>query len=191
MTNDVQTDPTTNTLGSSDVRTEQNANESFNTSKATQNMLLLPIDIETPHSHNLINKSDLLQSRLKAEAQISALKSYVKCEISGLNNKMDSLNERLNHLMHKETSHSKAFELLQESVTFLQRELHSKDEIIKTLLETQIAVLDTVSKWMTSNTMGNEENVLVIDNDNEILSAALPSRSLQTPSKENTKLKEH
>ena len=54
-------------------------------------MQLLLIDIETPHSHNLINKSDPLQSILKAEAQISALKSYVKCEISGLNNKMDSL----------------------------------------------------------------------------------------------------
>ena len=39
--------------------------------------------------------------------------------------------------------------------------------------------------------MGNEENLVVIDNDNEILPAALPSRSLQTPSKENTSLKEH
>ena len=91
LTNDIQTDPTTNLLESSDVRTEKSANKSFNTSKATQNTQLLLIDIETPHSHNLINKSDTLQSILKAEAQISALKSYVKCEISGLNNKMDSL----------------------------------------------------------------------------------------------------
>ena len=48
--------------------------------------------------------------------------------------------------MPNETSHSKAFELLQESVTFLKSELCSKDEIIKTLLETQTAVLDTDSK---------------------------------------------
>ena len=104
---------------------------------------------------------------------------------------MDFLNERLNHLMHNETSHSKAFELQQESATFLQSELCSKDEIIKTLLETQAAVLDTISKKRTSNTMGNEENAIVIDNDNKVLSAALPSRSLQTPSKENASLKEH
>ena len=91
---------------------------------------------------------------------------------------MDSLNERLNHLMHDETSHRTAIELLQESVTFLQSELRSKDEIIKTLLETQTAVLDTASEKRTSNTMGNEENVTVIDNGNGILSAALPSRSL-------------
>ena len=142
MTND----PITNTLESSNVRTEQNANESFNTSKVTQNTPLLPFDTETPHSHNLINKFDPLQGIFKAEAQISALRSYVKCEISGLNNKMDSLNERLNYLMYNETSHNKTFELIQESVTFLQSELRSKNQIIKTLLETQTAVLDTVSK---------------------------------------------
>ena len=48
--------------------------------------------------------------------------------------------------MHNEAFPSKTFELLQETVTFLQSELRSKDEIIKTLLETQITVLDTVSK---------------------------------------------
>ena len=39
--------------------------------------------------------------------------------------------------------------------------------------------------------MGNEEAVIAIDNDNEILSAASPSRSLQAPLKENNSLKEH
>ena len=75
LTNDVQTnddDPTTNTSETSDVRTEQNANESFNTSNSIQSTPLLTIDIETPHSHNLINKSDPLQNILRAEAQISA-----------------------------------------------------------------------------------------------------------------------
>ena len=79
MTNDVQTDPTTNTLESSDVHTEQNANESCNISMVTQNMLLLPVGTETPHSHKLINKSDLPESILKAEAEISTLKSREKC----------------------------------------------------------------------------------------------------------------
>lgn len=92
--------------------THHSTRHSFNTSKATQNSPSLPIDINTPHSHNLINKSDPLQSILKAEAQISDLESYVKCEICGLNNKMDSLHEKLNHLMHNKTSHSKVFELL-------------------------------------------------------------------------------
>ena len=79
LTNDVQTDPTTNTLESSDVHTEQNPNESFNISMVTQNMLLLPTGTETPHLHNLISKSDLLESILKVETDIPTLKSYVKC----------------------------------------------------------------------------------------------------------------
>ena len=68
LTNDVQTDPTTNTLESSDVRSEQNANQTSSTSKATQNTSLASIDIGTPHPHSLINKSDPLQGILKTEA---------------------------------------------------------------------------------------------------------------------------
>ena len=59
---------------------------------------------------------------------------------------MDSLDERLSHLMDNEISHSKAFELLQKSVTYVQSKQRSKDEISITLLETQTAVVDTVSK---------------------------------------------
>ena len=68
---------------------------------------------------------------------------------------MDSLNERLNHLMPNEISYSKAFELLQESVTYLQSKLRLKDEIIKTLRY--------CFEKKTSNIMGNEEKVIVID----------------------------
>ena len=39
--------------------------------------------------------------------------------------------------------------------------------------------------------MGNEENVIVIDIDQEILSATLPGRSFEAPSNENTSLKQH
>ena len=68
MTNDVQTDPTTNTLESSDVRSQQNAKQTSSTSKATQNTSLASIDIGTPRPHSLINKSDPLQGILKTEA---------------------------------------------------------------------------------------------------------------------------
>ena len=39
--------------------------------------------------------------------------------------------------------------------------------------------------------MGNGEFIIVIDNDNEILSAALPNRSLPAPSKKHTSLNKH
>ena len=101
---------------------------------------------------------------------------------------MDALTERLNHLMQNERFHSKKYELLQESVTFLQKK---KKEIIKILIETDTVALDTVSRKNTSSIMGNEENVIAIDNDNELFFAALPNRSLEAPAKENTGLKEH
>ena len=39
---------------------------------------------------------------------------------------------------------TKIYGILQDNIEFLQNELHSKDEIIKTLMETQTAVLETL-----------------------------------------------
>ena len=49
--------------------------------------------------------------------------------------------------MHNETSHSNAFELLQESVTFLQSELRSKDEIIKTFTAKNTVISPNFLAW--------------------------------------------
>ena len=42
---------------------------------------------------------------------------------------MDALNERLNHLMQNERFHSKKYELLQESVTFLQKKEKKRNHL--------------------------------------------------------------
>ena len=54
-----------------------------------------------------------------------------------LNDKIESLFERLNKMS--------ALEILQENISFLQKELTSKDEIIKALIETQTSILESVS----------------------------------------------
>ena len=41
-----------------------------------------------------MSKSLISQNKWKVEAQVTALKSYVKCEISIINNKIESLFER-------------------------------------------------------------------------------------------------
>ena len=41
-------------------------------------------------------------------------------------------------------SETKPYEILQDNIEFLQNELRSKDEIIKTLMETQTAVLENL-----------------------------------------------
>ena len=41
---------------------------------------------------------------------------------------------------------NKALEILQENISFLQKELTSKDEIIEILIETQTSILESVSR---------------------------------------------
>ena len=55
----------------------------------------------------------------------------------------------------KETK--KSNEVLQKNVTFLQNELIRKDEIIKSLLETQPSILETVSKPSVEEEKEEEE----------------------------------
>lgn len=53
---------------------------------------VFPININTPDSSNLIYKSASSQNT-KIEAHNTALKDYVKCEISSVNHKTESMFE--------------------------------------------------------------------------------------------------
>ena len=109
---------------------------------------ILPININTPNSSDIMNKSLLSQNKWKVESQVTALKSYVKCEISCTNNKIESLFECLNKMSSTE---EKALEILQETITFLQKELTCKNEIIKKLFERQASILRSVSCQKSKN----------------------------------------
>ena len=99
-------------------------------------------------------KSLLSQKKWKVEAQVLALKRYAKCEISSINNNIESLFEPLNKMSSTEY---KALEILQENISFLQKELTSKDEIIKALIETETSIFESVSYQKSKN----ESNKLV------------------------------
>ena len=81
------------------------------------------------------------------------MKSYMKCEISNIDQKVKSLYECFNGVKETEKSN----EVLQKNVTFLQNELIRKDEIIKSLLETQTSILETVSKPSVEEEKEEEE----------------------------------
>ena len=53
---------------------------------------VFPININTPNSSNVIYKSASSQNK-KIGAQNTALKDYVKCEISSVNHKTESMFE--------------------------------------------------------------------------------------------------
>ena len=81
------------------------------------------------------------------------MKSYIKCEISNVGQKIKSLYEWFNRV--KETK--KWNEVLQKMLIFLQNELIRKDEIIKSLLETQTSILETVLKPSVEEEKQEEE----------------------------------
>ena len=118
-----------------------------------ENSILL-FNINTPNLNDLMEKLPLSQNNWKVEAQVTALKSYVKCGISSINNKIESLFECLNKISSNE---KKTLEILQENISFLQKELTSKDEIIKALIEKQTSILESVS----NQKLKNESNKLV------------------------------
>ena len=85
---------------------------------------------------------------LKIEAQLSALKSYVDCELSTLTSKIDAFSDSLKHALanlQKRESNYANTDLLQQSIASLENELESKDRIIQSLLETQNMLTNSLS----------------------------------------------
>ena len=75
---------------------------------------------------------------MNMEAKFSALKSYLDCEISSLNSKVDLFIESLKETITKvEKSDSNNMEILEESTRFLQKNLLANSDIIKSLTKTQ------------------------------------------------------
>ena len=101
-------------------------------------------DTDTPLPQNTFapaKKPESDMSTVKIEALITALNSYVSCEISVINAKLTSFSEHINktisNLNYREDKH---LESLQDNISFLQKKLLMKNEIIKSLTETQTAV---------------------------------------------------
>ena len=115
-------------------------------------------DIDTPllqNSFTPAKEPESNMSTVKTEALITALKSYVSSEISMIHDKLTSfcehINKKLSNLIHREDKH---LESLQDNISFFQKDLLMKNEIIKSLSKTQTVVLDTIStsqRTLTAN----------------------------------------
>ena len=96
----------------------------------------VPTDIQTPITANNLNDTSKFtqKSMLKIEAQLSALKSYVDCELSMLTSKINAFSDSLKHAianLQKRQSNFANTDLLQQSIASLENELKSKDRIIQ------------------------------------------------------------
>ena len=96
------------------------------------------------------------------EAQLSALKSYVNCEISSLHSKIESISQSLQVTLKVfQERESKTNEIFHQNMTFLQNELLTKNEIIKSLSESQTTILEALSSFKSNQQCeGNQTNLL-------------------------------
>ena len=82
------------------------------------------------------------------EAKCSSLKSYIDCEISILDCEISILNSKVDQFIKslKETitkiEKRESIEIFQENTRFLQKQLLPKNDLIKSLMETQNVALD-------------------------------------------------
>ena len=100
-------------------------------------------DLHTPLSSNKKNHFQHHQQQIinRLEAQISALKSHLKCEVSTMNSRIDLLSEVIENKVNVLTDQCKSIEVLQHNIKFLQME----NEIINNLLDTQSAIVQSLS----------------------------------------------
>ena len=122
-------------LGTSEINEKRQTIIKKSSSEKTQT------DIpEICHSSSFVNTEEILQKVLRIEVYFSALKSHVKCELSDMNKKMESLINGASNGFHCQSCGN-----LKENLSFLQKELSAKDEFIKLLQETQTTILNSLS----------------------------------------------
>ena len=138
------------------------------TASPTEENLSIDKNIETslldnaPHIHPKIysqipENTDSNSTRppcsklLKIEARLSALKSYVSCEISSLHSKIESISQSLQVTLKAfQEGKTKTNEIFHQNTTFLQNELLTKNQIIKSLTETQTTILEALSSFKSN-----------------------------------------
>ena len=120
-------------------------------------------DIQTPLTTNdnlfsLTKHSD--KAFMNMEAKFSALKGYIDCEISILNSKVDlfinSLKETITKIEKRESDN---IEILLENTRFLQKELLAKNDLIKSLMETQTVALEGITNLKENRKLNKNSQI--------------------------------
>ena len=73
--------------------------------------------------------------------------STSNCEISIIDKRLNTFSDTINHVLKNlEVSQNGNTDLLKENAEYLKKELNSKDELIKSLVDTQTAILEKIGK---------------------------------------------
>ena len=85
------------------------------------------------------------------EAQMSVSKSHMKCELSMMSSKIDSMSEFVDTKINNLNDQKKIIETLRENIKFLEMELQTKNDIIKNLLDAQSTVVESLAHLKDQN----------------------------------------
>ena len=75
----------------------------------------------------------------------------MKCELSTMSSKIDSLSVFVDTKINSSNDQQKTLQTLKENITFLQMELQTKNDIIKKLLKRRSAVIGSLSHLKDQN----------------------------------------
>ena len=73
------------------------------------------------------------------------MESNLKCKVSTIKSRIDLLSVVIENKFNMLSDQCKFFEMLQGDIKFLQMELKTKNEIISDLLDTQSAIIESLS----------------------------------------------
>ena len=79
------------------------------------------------------------------------------CELSSLNQKISSLSENLEKAVNDMKVQNRNADLLHENIKILQNELDQKNEFIKSHMEIQSTVLDSLSTGRNNQTFSDQQ----------------------------------
>ena len=89
--------------------------------------------------------------------QFFVLKSHAICELSSLNQKISSLSENLEKAVHDMKVQNRNVDLLHENIKVLQNKLAQNNEIIKSLMEIQSTVFDSLSARSNHQSISDQQ----------------------------------
>lgn len=125
----------------------------------------------TTQKTNTQNKETLTEPNeengIKTEAKLSALKSFIKCEIAILNDKFEMFRKEVNEKVRMSDNIMKSLEILQQNNSLLQNQLVSKDDMIKSLMDTQMKILEALSEKNTGKNPKDQSSESTMNQHNE------------------------
>ena len=109
----------------------------------------------------LIKQKECTTKSVTSSGRSLGIKSHIRCELSYVNRKIESLIDGVSNGFP-----SKSCENMKGNLNFLQRELLAKDEFIKSLLETQTAILNLLlNSKLKSASFSSSRNCSIQDEE--------------------------